>query len=162
MGTLLGDFLFMLAAVVGLAAVMQANPWVFRGLQWFGVAYLGWLALQLICSRPSEGASVPARVHAPLMHFRRAFLVSLTNPKVILFFVAFFPLFLKPQASTATLVVMMLHVTLLSLLYQAALVLIGHFVAVRFAAVPGGRRTATRVAGLVLIALAIRLALDMA
>jgi leucine efflux protein len=142
LGTLLGDFLFMVAAVAGLAAVMQAHPWLFRGLQWFGVAYLGWLAVQL-------------------MHFRRAFLVSLTNPKVILFFVAFFPLFLKPQASTATLVVMMVHVTLLSLLYQAALVLIGNVVAVRFAAVPGGRRTATRLAGLVLIALAIRLALDM-
>jgi leucine efflux protein len=161
LGTLLGDFLFMVAAVAGLAAIMQAHPWLFRGLQWFGVAYLGWLAVQLIRSRPGEGASARAHAQAPLMHFRRAFLVSLTNPKVILFFVAFFPLFLKPQASTATLVVMMVHVTLLSLLYQAALVLIGNVVAVRFAAVPGGRRTATRLAGLVLIALAIRLALDM-
>lgn len=160
LGTLLGDFLFMLTAVAGLAAVMQANPWVFRGLQWFGVAYLGWLALQLIRSRSSEGASVPARVHAPLTYFRRAFLVSLTNPKVILFFVAFFPLFLKPQASTATLVVMMLHVTVLSLVYQAALVLIGNWAAVRFAAFPGGRQTATRFAGLALIALSIRLAVD--
>lgn len=161
LGTLLGDGLFMLAAVAGLAAVMQAHPWVFRGLQWFGLAYLGWLAWQLIRSRPGEGASASARVHAPLMYFRRAFIVSLTNPKVMLFFVAFFPLFLEPGASKVTLVVMMLHVTVLSLVYQAALVLIGNGVAVRCAAFPGGRQTASRFAGLALVALSIRLAVDM-
>lgn len=59
-------------------------------------------------------------IPGPGSHFRQAFAVSLTNPKVMLFFVAFFPLFLRPGASLLTLGIMMLHVTVLSLLYQGA------------------------------------------
>lgn len=159
MGTLVGDAIFMVAAVAGLAALMQTQPLAFQALQWFGAAYLGWLGLQLIRSRPGGEGAASARAQSPHVYFRRAFTVSLTNPKVMLFFVAFFPLFLQPGASTATLVVMMLHVTVLSLLYQTALVLLGNLVAVRLAAFPGSRRTATRFAGLALIGLSIKLAL---
>ncbi|WP_137919577.1 LysE family transporter [Hydrogenophaga sp. 2FB] len=157
LGTLVGDALFMLAAVAGLAAVMQTYPVLFQGLQWFGAAYLAWLGLQLMRSRSSDVGSASARAQTPGVYFRRAFMVSLTNPKVMLFFVAFFPLFLKPEASTATLVVMMLHVTVLSLVYQTALVLVGNLVALRFAAFPSGRHTATRFAGLALIGLSVKL-----
>lgn len=158
LGTLVGDFLFMVAAAAGLAAIMQAYPLAFQGLQWFGAAYLCWLGVQLIRSRPSADGSEPARSQTSRVYLRRALMVSLTNPKVILFFVAFFPLFLKPGASTTTLTVMMLHVTVLSLVYQAALVLIGRLAAVRFAAFPGARRMATRLSGFVLIGLGTKLA----
>ena len=50
-GTLVGDFVFMLAAVAGLAAVMQANPMLFAALQWFGAGYLCWIGLQLLRAR---------------------------------------------------------------------------------------------------------------
>lgn len=40
-GTLLGDFTYMVGAVLGLAAVMHAHPLAFEALQWFGAAYLG-------------------------------------------------------------------------------------------------------------------------
>lgn len=158
LGTLAGDGLFMLAAAAGLAAILQAYPVAFQGLQWFGVAYLCWLGVQLIRSRPGGDGVEPARSQPARVYFRRAFVVSLTNPKVILFFVAFFPLFLKPGASTAILPVMMLHVTVLSLAYQTALVLVGRLVAVRFAAFPGARRLATRLAGVALVGLGARLA----
>lgn len=158
LGTLVGDCLFMVAAAAGLAAIMQAYPVAFQGLQWFGAAYLCWLGVQLIRSRPGEDGSEPAPSQTSQVYFRRAFMVSLTNPKVILFFVAFFPLFLKPGASTATLAVMMLHVTVLSLVYQAALVLIGNLVAVRCSAFPGARKMATRLSGFVLIGLSTKLA----
>ena len=42
-GTLLGDMVYMVAAIVGLAAVMNAHPALFQGLQWFGATYLGWM-----------------------------------------------------------------------------------------------------------------------
>lgn len=158
LGTLAGDGLFMLAAAAGLAAILQAYPVAFQGLQWFGVAYLCWLGVQLIRSRPGGDGVGPARSQPVRMYFRRAFVVSLTNPKVILFFVAFFPLFLKPGASTATLAVMMLHVTVLSLAYQSALVLVGRLVAVRLQAFAGARRLATRLAGVALVGLGARLA----
>ncbi len=158
LGALAGDCLFMLAAAAGLAAIMQAHPVAFQGLQWFGAAYLCWLGVQLLRSRPGGDGPEPVRSQTSRVYFRRAFMVSLTNPKVILFFVAFFPLFLQPGASTTTLAVMMLHVSVLSLVYQAALVLAGNLVAVRFAAFPGARRLATRLAALTLIGLSARLA----
>lgn len=159
-GTLVGDFLFMVAAAAGLAALMQAHPLIFQALQWSGVAYLLWLGVQLLRSRPGADGAEPVRDASPWRILRRALLVSLTNPKVMLFFVAFFPLFLTPQASTATLWAMMLHVTVLSLLYQSALVLIGNLVARRCVAFVGARTVATRLAGLALIGLSIKLAAD--
>ena len=160
MGTLAGDLLFMVAAVAGLAAIMQAHPLIFRALQWSGVAYLLWLGVQLLRKQAAMDGGAPARRVSARAAFRRAFLVSLTNPKVMLFFVAFFPFFLKPQASPATLLAMMLHVTVLSLLYQTALVSIGHRVARRCSALPGARTVTRRLAGLALIGLSIKLAAD--
>ena len=158
LGTLLGDLVFMLGAALGLAALLQAQPAVFQALQWFGVVYLFWLGVLLLRS-PAGGAQArPAPVQPPAAYFRKALLVSLTNPKVLLFFVAFFPLFLRPGASAATLPVMMLHVTVVSLAYQAALVLVGNLVAVRLAAFAGARKAASRAAGLALIALGAKLA----
>jgi threonine/homoserine/homoserine lactone efflux protein len=159
-GTLAGDFVFMLAAVAGLAAVMQANPLLFEALQWFGAAYLCWLGLQLLRQRVGPAGPEPSARRSPWAHFRQGFAVSLTNPKVMLFFVSFFPLFLRPTASAATLAAMMLHVTLLSLAYQAMLVLAGDAVARRLASIPSARRMATRLGGVALIGLGIKLAAD--
>lgn len=160
LGTLLGDFLYMVAAVAGLAAVMKANPLLFQGLQWFGAAYLCWIGVQLLRSSITTLPSKPEPKQSAWVYFRQAFTVSLTNPKVILFFVAFFPLFLSPTASSTTLAVMMLHVTVLSLIYQTVLVLIGNQVAQRLKQLPSARKLATRLAGIALIAFGVRLALN--
>jgi threonine/homoserine/homoserine lactone efflux protein len=93
-------------------------------------------------------------------HFRRAFAVSLTNPKVILFFMSFFPLFLRADAHPATLWLMMAHVSILSFIYQAGLVLIGNAAARHLGRNRTVRSLATRLAGLALIGFGVRLALD--
>jgi threonine/homoserine/homoserine lactone efflux protein len=160
LGTLAGDVLYMVAAVAGLAAVMQANPRVFNALQWFGAAYLCWMGVQLLRVRFNANESKANEVQSARVYFRQAFAVSLTNPKVILFFVAFFPLFIRPDATAATLVVMMAHVTLLSLLYQAVLVLVGNWVARELSAIPSLRLWATRVTGIALVGFGIKLALN--
>lgn len=158
LGTLAGDFLYMLAAVAGLAAVMHAHPVLFQSLQWFGAGYLVWIGIGLLRA-PSAGEATDAEPRRSAgVYFRQACAVSLTNPKVMLFFVAFFPLFLHPDAGAATLAAMMAHVTLLSLAYQAGLVLAGNAVAARLRRFPHARRLATRLAGLALVAFGIRLA----
>src|SRR5690606_22432139 len=111
-GTLMGDCIYMLAAAAGLAAVLQANPRVFEGLQWFGAACLCWMGISLLLTRFRDDTSTSKGSSSPWKYFRRALGVSLTNPKVILFFVAFFPLFMTPEATMVTLVIMMLHVLL--------------------------------------------------
>ena len=160
LGTLLGDFLYMAAAVGGLAATMRAQPLLFLTLQWFGIAYLCWLGGQLLF-RPTVVLGVQdAPRQSGWRSFRQALAVSLTNPKVLLFFVAFFPLFLRPDASAWTLAAMMTHVTLLSLAYQLLLVLAGNAVARRLAGQTWLRRWAARCAGIALLGFAAKLALD--
>jgi threonine/homoserine/homoserine lactone efflux protein len=158
LGTLAGDFLFMVAAAAGLAAVMNANPALFQALQWFGAAYLCWMGLQLLRARVAGDAAAPEPRRATAVYFRQAFAVSITNPKVVLFFVAFFPLFLRPDSSSLTLAAMMVHVTAISFLYQAGLVLAGNSIARKLEALPAARRIATRLAGVALIGFGIKLA----
>lgn len=157
-GTLCGDLVYMLAAIAGLATVMNANPALFRVMQWFGVGYLLWTGIHLL-HRPVN--VVPDRVDpkkSGWVYFRQAMAVSLTNPKVMLFFVAFFPLFLSPGASHLTLLAMMMHVTLISLLYQVVLVMLGNSVAQRLRSVPFIRKLATRLTGVALIGFGAKLA----
>lgn len=159
-GTLLGDLLYMLAALAGLAAVMNAQPLLFQSLQCFGAAYLGWMGIQLLRKPITAGGAEPVPRQSGWRYFRQAFAVSLTNPKVLLFFVAFFPLFLQADATPVTLGAMVLHVTLLSLFYQTGLVLLGNAVARRLSTLPGARRLATRLTGIALLAFGLKLALD--
>jgi leucine efflux protein len=159
-GTLIGDFIFMVAALAGLAALMQQNPFLFEVLQYFGAGYLCWLGIGLLRTHINPNTSHEVRKQSGWVYLRQACAVSLTNPKVMLFFVAFFPLFLTPEASTTTLVAMMVHVTLLSFVYQAGLVLLGNGVARRLKAFPLARKLAFRLSGIALIAFGIKLALN--
>ena len=157
-GTLLGDATYMIAAAIGLAAVMQANPLLFQMLQWFGAAYLCWIGVQLLRAPATRDPAGLEPKRSARDYFRTALAVSLTNPKVILFFVAFFPLFIRPDASSLTLVAMMLHVSFISALYQGLLVLLGNAAARRLKAIPLARKIASRVAGMALVGFGIKLA----
>ncbi len=159
-GTLLGDFVFMIAALAGLAAIMQQNPLLFELLQYFGAAYLCWLGVGLLRTKIAPDTEKAEPKKPAMVYFKQAFFVSITNPKVMLFFVAFFPLFLRPDASRVTLVAMIVHVSLISLIYQALLVFLGNSVALKLKAFPFARKIATRLAGIALIAFGIKLAIN--
>jgi threonine/homoserine/homoserine lactone efflux protein len=92
-------------------------------------------------------------------YFRQALTVSLTNPKVIMFFMAFFPLFLNADSTIATLFILMAHVTIISLIYQTGLVLIGNSAAQYLSKWTYARKLATRLAGMALIGFGVKLAL---
>lgn len=96
----------------------------------------------------AQDAITPESYNSRWRYFRQACAVSLANPKVVLFFVSFFPLFLRPESSNATLVAMMAHVTIISFLYQATLVLACNALAYRLRAIPSARRIATQLAGI--------------
>jgi leucine efflux protein len=160
LGTLTGDLLFMLGAVLGLAAVLAARPVILSALQWLGIAYLCWFGSKLLRKPEAAEGVDAARVGEHWTCFREAFAVCLTNPKAIMFFMAFFPLFLTPDSRSQTLVVMMAHVSLISLVYQAGLVLVGNAVAVKFSRFEHARVLAKRLVGLALIGFGITLAIN--
>lgn len=92
-GISLGGMVHVTLAGMGLGAVIAALPWAFDVIRWIGVAYLLWLAVQALRGGRAE------RVQAvPPSAFRGALVVSLTNPKVILFVLAFIPQFVVPEA----------------------------------------------------------------
>lgn len=159
-GTLLGDAIYMIAAVAGLAAIMNANPLLFQALQWFGAGYLCWMGLQMLRSSTTRDDTSLEPKRSARRYFRNALFVSLTNPKVILFFVAFFPLFLHADSSNVPLVAMMVHVSVISLVYQGALVLLGNLAANRLKTLPLARKLASRVASIALIGFGIKLAVS--
>jgi len=158
-GTLLGDYVYMLPAALGVAAILAANPMLFSLLQWAGIAYLcrlGWNLFRMAVGNETAGhASGQSR----RQYFRQAFFVSLTNPKVIVFFMAFFPLFMTADARPVTLLAMMFHVTFISLLYQTIMVLAGDIVARRLSRIKHVRLLATRLAGAALIGFGVKMAI---
>ena len=93
-GIALGCFGHVLAAGLGLAALVQAAPAAFDVIRWVGVSYLLWLAWKAL------RAAAPGRADAvglvPARAFVQALVVNLTNPKVILFVLAFLPQFVDP------------------------------------------------------------------
>lgn len=158
-GTLAGDLLFMAGAVLGLAAVLAARPVILSSLQWVGIAYLCWLGLKLLLAPIAEDRGNAVRVENQWTHFRQAFAVCLTNPKAIMFFMAFFPLFLASDSRPFTLGVMMAHVSLISLVYQTGMVLVGNAVAVRLSQYQRARALAGRLVGLGLLGFGFRMAI---
>ena len=93
LGVIVGDQVLLWLAVAGVAAQLAANPKVFGLVQYAGAAYLAWIGLKLILAEP--GAASPIRIE-PHHYARQAFFITLLNPKAIVFYMAFFPLFIDP------------------------------------------------------------------
>lgn len=159
-GTLTGDLVFMFGAVLGLAAILSARPALLSSLQWIGIVYLCWMGLKLLCAPADERTSKEPEAQNHWRSFRQAFAVSLTNPKVLMFFMVFFPLFLVPGSRPGTLGVIMAHVTLISLVYQTGLVLIGNAVAVWLSRFRQVGMWGRRLVGLGLVGFGVKLAIN--
>lgn len=106
-GIFLGDTLLMIAAATGVASLLQATPALFMLIKYSGAAYLAWLGIKLLQAGlarwrqpadPADGTGdlLSQRLDAS-RPFRIALLISLTNPKAILFFVSFFIQFVSPS-----------------------------------------------------------------
>jgi len=102
-----GAFVHILAAVLGLSAILAASQIAFDLIKWIGAAYLLWLAFSLLRSGKTAGDEVrPASSGWRL--FRSAMLVNILNPKVALFFLAFLPQFVDPAAAIPALQILCL------------------------------------------------------
>lgn len=159
LGIIAGDQVLMWAAVAGVAALLLAYPAAFTAVQWAGAAYLAWLGAKMIFARP--GARPILNIQ-PRHYFRQAGLITLLNPKAIVFYMAFFPLFVDPARHQGLLTfgAMALTIATLTFLYGLAAVLLTHHLAARMRANPLVGRVLEKVAGMFLLGFGIKLAVS--
>jgi threonine/homoserine/homoserine lactone efflux protein len=156
LGVILGDQVLMWLAVAGVAALLATHPTLFKLVQYAGAAYLCWIGLRLIFG----GADGPAPVQVTPGHYvRQAFLITLLNPKAIVFYMAFFPLFIDPahHRGAVSFAVMALTIAVITAAYCLALVAFADAVGAQVRRHRRLARGLERLAGVFLVGFGFRL-----
>ena len=158
-GIILGDQVLLWLAVAGVAAVLTAYPPAFVAVQWLGAAYLAWLGWRMLRAKPGEP---PVLNIKPGHYLRQAMGITLLNPKAIVFYMAFFPLFVDPahHQGLLTFGVMALTIAALGFAYCLVLVTLTHTLAERLRANPVITAGLEKLAGLFLIGFGVKLAMS--
>lgn len=99
-GTSAAMVLQLALTVMGLSGLLAVMADWFEWLRWLGVAYLVYLGITALRAPATDLSHVKAATVASARMFTRGFLVSLTNPKTLLFYSAFLPQFVSPHADT--------------------------------------------------------------
>lgn len=156
-GLIVGDQVLLWLAVAGVAALLAAHPAVFKLVQYGGAAYLGWIGLKLIVAR--EGSASPIQIE-PRHYARQAFLITLLNPKAIVFYMAFFPLFISPATHQGgiTFAAMAVTIACLTAVYCLTLCAFAQAIARKVKANQRAARALQRLAGACLVGFGFRLA----
>jgi leucine efflux protein len=156
-GVMLGNAILMFLAAIGVAALLQANPLLFKAMQYLGAGYLAYLGFRLLTSKDRKGSAVVPFTNTA--DFRRGLLVTLINPKAIVFYMAFFPLFIDPaqHKGSPTFIVMGMIICCCTLFYGSLLVLAGNAAARSLANNRRIAALASRSAGMFLIGFGIKL-----
>ena len=135
MGVFVGDAILLMLTALGAASLLRSNPALFMVVKYAGAAYLAWLGVNLVWSavvkwRSVDGPDVhpDAETPANLAHpFKRALVISLLNPKAILFLLSFFVQFIDPNYKTPAVPFLILSAIVMacSALYLSALIFAG-------------------------------------
>ena len=159
-GLALGDQILMWLAALGVAALLAAHPALLVALQWLGAGYLVWIGVGLLRSRGSGGDNATDAAATGRRWFRQGLLVTLLNPKAILFYMAFFPLFVDParHRGLATFAAMAVVILVLTFGYCLLLIAAGHALRARIAREPRVATWLRRIAGLALVGFGVRMA----
>ena len=158
-GIFVGDQILMWAAIAGVAAVLAAYPTAFSAIQWGGAVYLAWLGAKMLLAKPGDAPVLHIR---PSHYFKQSLVITLLNPKAIVFYMAFFPLFIDPIKHQGMTTYLALTITsgALMFLYGLTSVMLTHFLAHKFRANPLLGRVLEKIAGVCLIGFGIKLAIS--
>ncbi len=157
LGVIAGDQVLMWLAVAGVATLLTSNPAVFSLVQYAGAIYLAYLGMRMILAKPGD---------APILNmearrfFGQSMMITLLNPKAIVFYMAFFPLFVDPaqHRGLVTFAAMAFTIACLTWLYCVIVILITHFAAERMRASPRVTGWLNKTAGVFLLGFGVKLA----
>lgn len=171
-GVWCGDAVLMTLSAAGVASLLQANAVLFGIVKYAGAGYLTWLAVGMMRAawamwrtrREQAARDDDAPVSGEERPFRRALVVSLVNPKAILFFIAFFVQFVDPGYAYPALsfVVLGAFAQLASFLYLSALIFSGTRLAAAFSRRKRLSAGATSAAGALFLGFAVKLSVTSA
>ncbi len=143
LGVFVGDTVLLTLVGLGAAGLLRSTPALFMVVKYAGAAYLSWVGLQLLRSAiqkwksrdPSSDAvaALPAHLEQP---FQRALVVSVLNPKAILFLLSFFVQFIDPSYATPVVPFLILSAIVMacSAVYLSVLIFAGARLAQTFRA----------------------------
>ncbi len=156
LGVIVGDQVLMWLAVAGVAALLTAYPVAFKLVQVAGAVYLAYIGLKLIFAKP--GAASPIRIE-PRHYARQAFYITLLNPKAIVFYMAFFPLFIDPaqHQGAATFIAMAVTIAVITLAYGLTLCAFANAVSAQVRAHQRVARGLEKLAGVFVVGFGIKL-----
>ncbi len=159
LGVIVADQVLMWLAVAGVAGLLAAYPAAFHAVQWLGAAYLGWMGYKMLTARPGDA---PVLRIEPRHYFRQGAIITLLNPKAIVFYMAFFPLFVNPATHRGliTFAAMAATIAVLTFVYCLIVVLLTHHMAERMRANPTVVRVLQKLAGVFLIGFGVKLAIS--
>ena len=98
-GLELGTFMHVLAATVGLSAILATSENAFNVVKYLGASYLVLIGLRTLTRKP-EAISTSASSMTQSQAFRQGFTINTLNPKIALFFLSFLPQFIDPNISS--------------------------------------------------------------
>ncbi len=158
LGVIAGDQVLLWLAVAGLSAVLINYPSLYSSVKWAGAAYLMGLGYSLFNVKPGDA---PVLDMKPDHFFRQGLFITVLNPKAIVFYMAFFPLFVDPKIhlGLVTFGFMALTIAVLTLAYGLVVVLLAHHLAERVRANPMVAVMLNKVAGTLLMGFGLKLAL---
>jgi leucine efflux protein len=133
-GVFVGDTVLLILTALGAAGLLRSNPGLFLVVKYLGAAYLAYVGINLMVAavrkwRSTDTAAAPAAESAANMQhpFKRALVISLLNPKAILFLLSFFVQFIDPTYETPAVPFLILSsiIMVFSALYLSALIFLG-------------------------------------
>ena len=154
LGVQTGALIHVLAAAIGVSAILASSAEAFTVVKFAGAAYLVWLGVQKLRHAGAEDpAARPPRSHAHL--FRQGVVVNLLNPKVAMFFLAFLPQFIDPDAGSPGLQILGLGLLFIAIamLSDTAYALVAGTAAESLSGTFTARRRLDRISGGVMIGL---------
>jgi len=159
LGIMVGDQVLIWLAVAGVAALLAAYPAAFAAVQWLGAGYLAYLGVRLLIAKEGDRPTIDIPMG---QYFRQSVLITLLNPKAIVFYMAFFPLFIDPRHNLGfvSFAVMAATVAVLTFLYGLVATLLTHGLAERLRADRRIGQVLQKLAGVMLLGFGAKLALN--
>lgn len=159
LGMTLSDIIYLVLACMGLAVIAEHWSGLFTAIRWAGATYLCYLGWKLWTTPvKTEASAAPTTQRSSFMNFLQGFLISASNPKVILFYIAFLPSFMELTALTHEDILIAAGLTLIALML--GLMLIAHLASIARKVLRSERgiQTLNRSAGSIMIAAGVYLA----